>query len=254
MPRYGLAGHVFVCRDEEYIVVLDLRQDRYFTLEAARTAALGVEIPGWPAAEPQSTGAASAVTGAAVTAPAGTVSSSVVDAVALPLQRRGWLLENPRDWKDATPVRTAAPQAELVEGGDLARMRVKIGPGVLFSFVAASLFAKLALRFFRFERVVNRVARRRASRGAGKPPDLERARQLLAAFGRLRVFLFSTRDECLHDSLSVVEFLARYGLYPNWVFGVRARPFEAHCWVQHDGVVFNDTVEHVGAYVPIMVV
>jgi Transglutaminase-like superfamily len=238
MARYGLASHVFVCRDEEYIVVLDLRQDRYFTLEAAKTAALRVATPGWPASEPGSA-----------------VSSSIVDAVALPLQRRGWLLAESRDSKDATPVQTPAPEAELVEGADFARTAVKIRPGMLFSFVAASIFAKLALRFCRFEQVVNRVARRRARRAdANQPLDLERARQLVAAFGRMRVFLFSTRDECLHDSLAVVEFLARYGLYPNWVFGVRARPFEAHCWVQHAGIVFNDSVEQVGAYVPIMVV
>jgi Transglutaminase-like superfamily len=110
------------------------------------------------------------------------------------------------------------------------------------------------LRFCRFERVISRVARRRASRRASQPLDVERARQLVAAFARMRVFLFSSRDECLHDSLAVVEFLARYGLYPSWVFGVRARPFEAHCWVQHGGTVFNDSVEQVGAYVPIMVV
>ena len=238
MARYGLANHVFVCRDEEYIVVLDLRQDRYFTLEAAKTAALGVEIPGWPAS-----------------APANAVPSRLVDEVALPLQRRGWLLEEPRDPRDATPVKAPTPEAELVAGGDFARTPLKIGPGILLSFVAASLFAKFALRFTRFERVVNRVARRRARRAqANQPLDLVRARQLVAAFGRMRVFLFSTRDECLHDSLAVLEFLARYGLYPNWVFGVRARPFEAHCWVQHAGIVFNDTVEQVGAYVPIMVV
>jgi hypothetical protein len=238
MARYRLASHVFVCRDEEYIVVLDLRQDRYFTFEAAKTAALGVEVPGWPAS-----------------APANADPSRPVDEVALPLQRRGWLLEKSRDSKDATPVKAPTPEAELVEGGDFARAPVKIGPGMLFSFVTASLFAKFALRFIRFERVVNRVARRRGRRAdANQPLDLERARQLVAAFGRMRVFLFSTRDECLHDSLAVLEFLARYGLYPNWVFGVRARPFEAHCWVQHAGIVFNDTVEQVGTYVPIMVV
>jgi hypothetical protein len=70
----------------------------------------------------------------------------------------------------------------------------------------------------------------------------------------MRAFLFSTRDECLHDSLAVLEFLARHQLFPSWVFGVRARPFAAHCWVQHDGFVCNDTVEHVSGYVPIMVV
>ena len=35
-----LAKHVFVCGDEEYVIVLDLKQDRYFTLDAARTEAV----------------------------------------------------------------------------------------------------------------------------------------------------------------------------------------------------------------------
>ena len=35
--------------------------------------------------------------------------------------------------------------------------------------------------------------------------------------------------------------------FPRWVFGVRARPFVAHCWVQYEDMVFNDTVEHVPA-------
>jgi hypothetical protein len=70
----------------------------------------------------------------------------------------------------------------------------------------------------------------------------------------LRIFLFSHRDRCLHDSLALLEFLARYDIFPDWAFGVRARPFVAHCWVQHGDIVFNDTVEHVAGYTPIMVV
>jgi hypothetical protein len=49
MARYGLAKHVFVCGDEEYVIVLDVKQDRYFTLDATRTAALAPLLPGWPA-------------------------------------------------------------------------------------------------------------------------------------------------------------------------------------------------------------
>jgi len=33
-----------------------------------------------------------------------------------------------------------------------------------------------------------------------------------------------------------------------------ARPFAAHCWVQYGDIVFNDRVEEVGGYTPIMVV
>ena len=46
MARYGLAEHVFVCGDEEYVIVLDLKRDRYFTLDATRTAALAPLLPG----------------------------------------------------------------------------------------------------------------------------------------------------------------------------------------------------------------
>ena len=88
----------------------------------------------------------------------------------------------------------------------------------------------------------------------GAALDVDRARRLVEAFARYRVFLFSSRNECLFDSLALIEFLARYDIYPDWVFGVQTRPFAAHCWVQHGDIVFNDTVEYVGGFTPIMVV
>jgi len=127
--------------------------------------------------------------------------------------------------------------------------------GNWLTFFTASAFAKLALRTWPFERVIQRVKRRKELEGpSASPLDAERARKLVEAFARYRVFLFSSKDECLYDSLALLEFLARYGIYPDWVFGVQTRPFAAHCWVQHGDIVFNDTVEHVSGYTPIMVV
>jgi len=232
VARYGLAKHVFVCRDEEYIVVLDIRQDRYFAFEAAQTASLVPLLPGWPAHSAHAPGISA-------------------EEAAAPLQRQGWLLELPAESKEATPVQLPAPQAEIAAAPE--DEPAKISLRAVIAFVAASVFAKLALRFWRFERVIRRVARRNEARG-GAPLDMARARQLVETFARLRAFLFSHQDECLHDSLALLEFLARYDLFPDWVFGVRARPFVAHCWVQHADVVFNDTSEHVGSYTPIVVV
>jgi Transglutaminase-like superfamily len=162
------------------------------------------------------------------------------------------LLEPAAAGKNPEPVQAPPPEAALSDDGTGAG---RVGLTTVFAFVVASVFAKFVLRFWRFERVVNRVAARNARhRDPARPFDLERARQLMDAFARLRVFLFSTREECLHDSLAVLEFLARHDLFPSWVFAVRARPFAAHCWVQHAGVICNDTVEHVSGYVPIMVV
>jgi hypothetical protein len=59
---------------------------------------------------------------------------------------------------------------------------------------------------------------------------------------------------CLFDSLALIEFLAQHGLYPTWVFGVTSDPFMAHCWVQEGDTLLNDTVAHVGQFVPLMTV
>jgi Transglutaminase-like superfamily len=239
MARYGLAKHVFVCGDEEYVIVLDLKQDRYFTLDAARTAALRPLLPGWPA--PRTGGSWSAAPELAA------------DEAAAPLLRQGWLLELPAPAKEATPVRLPLPETELLGGEAVESARIDVR--AVLTFLFASIFAKLALWLCRFEWVIRRVARRKATQPiASDPLDVARVWQLVDIFGRLRVFLFSHREKCLHDSLALLEFLARYGIFPCWVFGVRARPFVAHCWVQHDDIVFNDTVEHVAGYTPIMVV
>jgi len=238
VARYCLANHVFVCRDEDYIVVLDVHEDRYFSLDAGRTAALAPFLTGWPA---------SAADPGADTGPP-------IEEVVAPLLSQGWLLEGAAGGKNATPVSVVAPYTEVL--GDPVDRRPRINLRAVMAFWAASVRARFLMRTQSFERVVRRVAARKAAApGLGEPlVDIERARQLMEVFAYLRIFLFSHREECLRDSLAVLEFLAGYGIYPDWVFGVRARPFAAHCWVQHQGIVFNDTAEHAGGYVPIMAV
>lgn len=238
VARYSLAKHVFVCRNEDYIVVLDVHQDRYFSLDASRTVALSAFLPGWPAS----------------TTDPGDNSAPPVEEVVQPLLDQGWLLEEKAGGKDVTPAGVAAPRIELQD--DLEDARPEVDLHDVLACFAASVRARLLMRMGSFEHVVRRVATRKAAalaRGA-RAVDLDRARQLMAKFDYMRAFLFSHREECLRDSFAVLEFLAGYGIFPEWVFGVRARPFVAHCWVQHEGIVFNDTAEHTGGYTPIMVV
>jgi hypothetical protein len=237
VARYSLAKHVFVCRNEDFIVVLDLHEDRYFSLDAGRTAALAAFLSGWPSSNSDP----------------GANSGPTLEEVVEPLVSRGWILEGSAG-KDATPASVTAPHIELQE--ELGASRPKIDFRAVLLFCAASIRARVLMRLGSLERAVQRVALRKdaaVARG-GRLVDLERARQCMEIFAYLRAFLFSHREECLRDSLAVLEFLAAYGIFPQWVFGVRARPFVAHCWVQHEGVVFNDTAEHAGGYTPIMVV
>jgi hypothetical protein len=238
MARYALADHVYVCLNGEHLVLLDLKQDRYWALEAAQVAGLSALVDGWPVkASDGAQGAKSA--------------SETNEAIEV-LLGRGLLTQGIPPGKAATPVTAIVPMRELVSDADAP---TGPRPGGWVKFFVASAVAKLSLRTWAFERVIQRVKRRKEflGRNAG-PLDEARARNLVESFARYRVFLFSSQNECLYDSLALLEFLARYGIYPDWVFGVQTRPFAAHCWVQYGDIVFNDTVEHVNGYTPIMVI
>ena len=238
MARYALADHVFVCVNGEHLVLLDVKEDRYWALEASATSGLGALVGGWPVR------AVDAMTAEAPTPE----TQAAVDV----LRGRGILTDSMPPGKDATPVSATVPARELLsDSGQAGEGKA----GSWWSFFTASALAKLALRTWGFERVIRRVRERKATRGSKAAPlETERARLLVEAFMRYRVFLFSSKNECLYDSLALLEYLARHGIYADWVFGVQTRPFAAHCWVQHGDIVFNDTVEHVSGYTPIMVV
>ena len=102
------------------------------------------------------------------------------------------------------------------------------------------------------EAVIASVEQRRAAAGAAC--DLDVARPAVAAFIRLRPLLFRAQDACLFDSLALMRYLSYYGVFPTCVLGVQTGPFAAHCWVQYQGIVFNDAPEYVRRFTPILAV
>ncbi len=236
MAPYALASHVFVCLQDEHVVFLDVRRDRYFALEAAKTRGLGALVRGWPVA---AEGDASRL--------ADLMKSGVFQVLA----ERGLLAHGERRGKDATPIRCASP-AEEIEADDTAAMPA-IGPLAVCRFSAAALAASLSLRLAPFERVIARAHRRRTAAAAAPELNRERAQELIAIFSWLRPFAFTAKDACLFEALALGNFLASHAIHPQWVFGVQARPFSAHCWLQYGAIVLNDSVEHVSQYTPIMV-
>jgi hypothetical protein len=114
--------------------------------------------------------------------------------------------------------------------------------------------ASWTLRFSTLHATVERVARRkRECENARSAFDWERASAVVRRFKAWRSW-FPRDHLCLFDSLALLECLAREGLYPQWVFGVYPEPFEAHCWLQQDAVVLNDTVDEVRPFTPILVI
>lgn len=123
------------------------------------------------------------------------------------------------------------------------------------AFLYACAKAALSLRTRSLERIVESIRRRKALAMQVNPNfDCARNRELVAVFNRLRPLVPSPRDGGLFSSLALIEFLALHKSFPTWVWGVTNRPFCAHIWVQQGGWVFNDPVEYVLRFTPILAV
>jgi hypothetical protein len=253
MPQYALARHVFVCMQGEHVVFLDVRKDRYFALESARTAGLGYLVPGWPVPAPFAVdvvrhGADSA---APATVLAEHVDGALLSSVVSLLLEKGILTIDTGKTAAVTvaePIRSDLTAEALDDDS-------RITAPLFIRFVAAAVRARLELKYRTFETVVARVRLRgEAARASSHSVSEQELHRLIGAFAKLRPFFFTAKDACLFDALSLSEFLAGYGVYPHWVFGVQSRPFAAHCWLQLGDRLLNDTIDHVKRYTPIMVV
>jgi hypothetical protein len=251
MPQYSLARHVFVCMQGEHVVFLDVRKDRYFALESARTAGLSEMVLGWPVPIPVAQEHAQRVGAPTAVATESFDRSSLSAVVSLLLEKE--ILTSAANGKVAVPVDAERLCGEIF--GESLDDSPRIGPMHFCKFIAAAIRSRLLVKYRTLESVIARVSDRiqRASR-EGAMPDEVRVQELVAIFAVLRPFFFAAKDACLFDALALSEFLAGYRIYPRWVFGVQARPFAAHCWLQLGGFVLNDTLDHVKRYTPIMVV
>lgn len=222
---YLLASHVFLCFHGDTAIFLDLRQDRYLALEA-KAAHRCIESTG-----------------------------DENSPVARMLLARGLLTSDRRAGRENSACEVRTPARELPSVAHAFETESTVQCRDALRFLRAAFTARALLHFRSLEQVVARVKRRALSaRPLHDQLGFEAVGACVAAYQRLRPFVFSARDACLFESLALIEFLARQGQYPQWVVGVKTAPFVAHCWVQQDDVVFNDSVEHIRAFTPIMAV
>jgi hypothetical protein len=226
MADLFLPNHVHFCYRGEAVVFLDLQQDDYtFVGEEGATALRGV--------------------------------SSLDSSLMTPERRAALneLLEGGLLTADRNAGRPIAPTVSALATQPLLDdepLQVRVTSKHLWNFFAASTWAAARLRWGHLHRTINRVQRRKA-RHAASLIDIDRSRELVAVFNRLRS-LFPRRYLCLYDSLALIEFLSRYGVFPSWIFAVRLEPWGAHCWVQEAGYIFNEELEEAAGYTAVMVI
>jgi hypothetical protein len=231
-----LADHVRACCADGQVVLLDLDRNKYIGIGGVQLPALARVIEGWPLSPGHS---------APLDEPAD------IDALTAPLRAQGLL----------TGANTAGPAAAALEepmrslNAEDAVQDAAIGWRRLSRFLASAVTASAWLRWRSLASIARIVAARRSRLAPSDgPASREAVRALVASYLRLRPFAFSAQDKCLHDSLTLIHFLACEGVSATWVIGVRTQPFGAHSWVQSGDTVLNDQHERVRRYRPILVV
>ena len=235
--RYKLKNHVHLCITGGYVVMLDVRYNKYRAITARRAAQLCPLVPGWPAPAPgPDTGS----------------ESTPDDAFAKQLVREGILSADLEAGKDATPVVVRNGVSDLVSAGS---RRPRLSLGSLLAFMVAAVTVAWWLKRYPFERIVHRAGELRSNAlGRKRTVTIDQYKVLIARFRRLQPFFFTSRNACLFESLVLLHYLSLQGAEADWVFGVRMKPWGAHCWLQLGSVVLSDTLEHTGLFTPIMVI
>ena len=240
--RLFLSEQTFVALTDGTLVFLELHNDNYSCLERRYTKPvarlLGLPTPDDDEHEKSATDEGSE--GAA----------KVIEA----LVDRGLITHDPEEGKRAEFV------TQYSELREMPGYMPGEGPQVRFSdvvrFFKALLVTKSLLKFASMKRIVTRVKHRkdRYYTEGGTILDDERLNELVETYKILKPLFVTVKDQCLFNSLFLIEFLACYRVYPNWYFGVRLNEFYAHCWVQDRNVIYDDFIQNTCQNQPIMVV
>jgi hypothetical protein len=230
MPAFHLTPEIHFCASDGAYIFLDARADRYFAY-TGKTARLFPEIISTDRTEQLSQDA---------------------ERFADHLLRIGVLLRPAAETRPLKACTAARPDTSRFEQACLLAADAKYSE---WSNMLTALARSWSLkRMHSLRGVISGARRWKQNVPSGNGRTLEEATERTAQFLSLAPFLFTTKDACLFRSLFLMRFLAGHGITATWTFGVRLAPFGAHCWVEYDGAVLNDHLEHVGGFAPILTI
>lgn len=237
-----LTKQTFVALADETLVFLELHNDNYSCLERQYTE-LVARLLGLPM--PNSDGSTQIVRDQG----AADATSVIEDLIG-----RGIVTRNPKEGKRAEFVTQYSELKEML--GYLPGEGPPVRPSDVVRFFKALLVTKSLLKFVSMERIVTRIKQRKeryCAKGGDRLDDA-RINELVEIYKILKPIFVTVKDQCLFNSLFLIEFLACYRVYPDWYFGVRLNEFYAHCWVQDYNVIYDDFIQLTCQNQPIMVV
>ncbi|MEZ5987107.1 MAG: lasso peptide biosynthesis B2 protein [Hyphomonas sp.] len=230
MSAFSLTPDIYFCASDGAYIFLDARTDRYFAY-TADTARLFSEIISTDRTEQLSQNA---------------------ERLTDHLLRSGVLLRPAAKAQPLKACTAARPETSRFEQACLLAADTKSSD---WSHMLTALVRSWSLkRTHSLRGVISGARRWKENVPSGHARTLDDVTGLTAQFLALAPFLFTTKDACLFRSLFLMRFLAGHGIAVTWTFGVRLAPFGAHCWVEYEGAVLNDHLEHVGGFAPILAI
>lgn len=239
MAKLHLQPNVFACEANGHLVFLDLGRDAYTALDRNQSRLISSAI-------------SALHEGALNDAHRATANMDEMDKLARTMIDAGLLTAKGRQGNAPAPPTIAVPTRSFA----IEPTEQCIEPHIIevLRFFYACLRASRAFRSLSILEIAESIrTRRRREIARTAPFEMTAVERLVRIFQHRRPF-YARPYLCLYDSLALLEFLAMYGIYPSWVYGVTAEPFYAHCWVQEGDLVLNEAVEVALSYTPIMVV
>jgi hypothetical protein len=208
-----LPSHLSFCIAQDRVVFLDLERDRYFRLPDAAEQCF-LRLVGVPGR---------------------------LDA---PILSRLAMLQLVRVPGKEQPRAAASPDIS----GDLPSTSGSASPWSISRALVSQWRAERWVRRHPLAKIAGRLRRMApvAGKGGACSHDIVMAHRLASR-------VLTAHDRCLARSIALLSDLRKAGADAQLVFGVTARPFAAHCWVQSGGLVLNSPAELARLYTPILV-
>jgi hypothetical protein len=269
MSFYDIAPHVHVCVTGDGSVLLDLKRDKYLGLGRQETERVAAVVNAWPrptwdardgedcAGRGESTpadGAAGWRRGNAQ------VNDALIDEAGTwdlcrSLAADGLLIRNEGGSALTTPRPVRDMRTEWISIGDELEVASEIMIAHVMNFLKAYARARFSLAWRPFATTVEAARARKSQRETEfDPTHVLQMAATVGIFRRLRPLVFAAEDRCLLHALTLINFLALYRLYPEWVIGVATQPWGAHSWVEWGNFLLDSNPEKVCRFTPILVV
>ncbi len=233
---YRLKQDAYACLADDHLIFSDLRSDKYRCLNRTNTQLFLRLLPDFQAGTPAIVDQAR-------------VDDAQTQRIVRALTDKGLIANGATVGREFAPIRIPFPTYSLLSSGAGPLLTLQFGHRA--AFLQASLKASCKLRLQSLRQTVRGVQHRAGQLRRSNSNDREVICTLVTIFHHLRPY-YAREYLCRFDSLALVEFLAHYHQSPRWIFGVKGEPFSAHCWVQDEECLLNDSLDYIRQFTPIM--